>query len=192
LADRVRFGKALEILPIPDLIRTQIESFGDFTGESWRKAEAARRQAIAQGLPDPGNTAAFGLRELFREISPITDFSGRSYELRFIVSDEAFGKPKYTVAECREQDRTYSAPLRVKATLLIKSTGEIKEQDIYFGEFPMMTPQGTFIISGTGTRRRVAVGAFGGRVLHARDRRHLRPAALPGKGDPQSRSLDGV
>ncbi len=149
MADRVRFGKAPEILPIPDLIRTQIESFGDFTGESWRKAEAARRQAIAQGLPDPGNTAAFGLRELFREISPITDFSGRSYELRFIVSDEAFGKPKYTVAECREQDRTYSAPLRVKATLLIKSTGEIKEQDIYFGEFPMMTPQGTFIISGT-------------------------------------------
>ena len=149
MADRVRFGKAPEILPIPDLIRTQIESFGDFTGESWRKAEAARRQAIAEGLPDPGNTAPFGLRELFREISPITDFTGRSYELRFIVSDEAFGKPKYTVAECREQDRTYSAPLRVKATLLIKSTGEIKEQDIYFGEFPMMTPQGTFIISGT-------------------------------------------
>src|SRR6185312_11729965 len=63
--------------------------------------------------------------------------------------DEPFGKPKYTVAECREQDRTYSAPLRIKATLLIKSTGEIKEQDIYFGEFPIMSPQGTFVISGT-------------------------------------------
>jgi len=149
LADRVRFGKAPEILPIPNLIRTQIESYGDFAGATWRKVEAERQRAIADGLPDPGNHAPFALKELFREISPITDFTGRSYELRFIVPDEPFGKPKYTVAECREQDRTYSAPLRIKSTLLIKETGEIKEQDIYFGEFPMMTEQGTFVISGT-------------------------------------------
>ncbi len=149
MADRVRFGKAPEILPIPNLIRTQRDSFGDFTGENWRLAEQERLDAIQRGEPDPGNHAPFGLRELFTEISPIQDFTGKSYELRFEVPDEPFGKPKYTVAQCRDQDRTYSAPLRIKASLLIKSTGEVKEQDIYFGEFPIMTEQGTFIISGT-------------------------------------------
>ncbi|MCL4508695.1 MAG: DNA-directed RNA polymerase subunit beta, partial [Chloroflexi bacterium] len=149
LAERIRFGKAPEILPVPDLIRTQLESFGDFTGENWRRAEAARREAIAKGLPDPGNSRPYGLRELFREISPITDFNGRNYELSFEVPDEPFAKPKYTPEECRKQDRTYSAQLRVRARLLIKSTGDVKEQEVYFGEFPMMTPQGTFIIVGT-------------------------------------------
>ncbi|MCL5947518.1 MAG: DNA-directed RNA polymerase subunit beta [Chloroflexi bacterium] len=149
MAERIRFGKAPEILEIPQLIRTQKESFGDFTGENWRRAEAARQEAIRKGLPDPGNDRPFGLRELFEEISPITDFNGRTYELRFAVPDEPFSKPKYTVEECRKQDRTYVAQLKVKAHLLIKTTGDVKEQEIYFGEFPMMTPQGTFIIAGT-------------------------------------------
>jgi DNA-directed RNA polymerase subunit beta len=94
-----------------------------------------------------------GIRELFDEISPITDFAGKM-SLEFIVPAEPFGKPKYSEAECRLRDMTFSAPLTVKARLVKKVTaegeplGEITEQEVFMGDFPLMTDQGTFIING--------------------------------------------
>jgi DNA-directed RNA polymerase subunit beta len=123
VAERLSFGKAPEVLQVPNLIKTQIDSF------EWFKTE--------------------GLRDLFAEISPIDDFTRKSFELTFHIGEQPFGKPKYSVAECRERDITFSAPLRIKARLLIKETGEIKEQEIFIGDFPMMTEDGTFVINGT-------------------------------------------
>jgi DNA-directed RNA polymerase subunit beta len=91
-----------------------------------------------------------GLRELFDEINPITDYTGKNYELRFL--DYEFGSPKYDEEECRQRDMTFSAPLRIKTRLHIKTgenAGEIKETEVFMGDFPMMTPQGTFIVNGT-------------------------------------------
>jgi DNA-directed RNA polymerase subunit beta len=87
-----------------------------------------------------------GLRELFDEISPIADFTGNRLEMRF--ADYSFGEPKYQQEECRERDATFAAPLRVNVELLVKETGEIKEQEIFMGDFPLMTEKGTFIING--------------------------------------------
>ncbi|MEZ4553656.1 MAG: DNA-directed RNA polymerase subunit beta [Dehalococcoidia bacterium] len=87
-----------------------------------------------------------GLRELFEEISPIVDFTGTRMELRF--AEYRLEEPKYTERECRQRDATYAAPLRVRSELLIKETGEIKEQDLFLGDLPLMTDQGTFIING--------------------------------------------
>src|SRR5213075_3091494 len=80
------------------------------------------------------------------EISPITDFTGKNMELEF--RDYAFGEPRYTVYECRRRDMTYAAPLRVRVQLRIKETGEIKESEIFMGDFPLMTENGTFVING--------------------------------------------
>jgi DNA-directed RNA polymerase subunit beta len=91
-----------------------------------------------------------GLRELFDEINPITDYTGKNYELRFLNYE--FGSPKYDEEECRQRDMTFSAPLRIKTRLHIKTgenAGEIKETEVFMGDFPMMTPQGTFIVNGT-------------------------------------------
>jgi len=87
-----------------------------------------------------------GLRELFNDISPIQDFTGNRLEMRF--TDFSFGEPKYSQEESHERDATYAAPLRVNVQLLVKETGEIKEQEIFMGDFPLMTDQGTFIING--------------------------------------------
>ena len=87
-----------------------------------------------------------GLRELFDEISPITDFTGKNMELRFL--DYVFGEPRYDEYECRERDMTYAAPLRVNVQLHILSTGELKESEIFLGDFPLMTENGTFVING--------------------------------------------
>ena len=95
------YGNAPSILEMPHLVSTQIESFERFRNEY--------------------------LRELFAEISPIQDFTGKNLELHFEVPDDAFDQPKYDEEECREQDRTYQAPLRVKARLHNKQTGEIRE-----------------------------------------------------------------
>ncbi len=87
-----------------------------------------------------------GLREVFQDISPITDFSG-NLVLEFV--DFTLDKePKYTIEECKERDATYAAPLRVKCRLHNKEVGEIKEQEIFMGDFPLMTDNGTFIING--------------------------------------------
>ena len=87
-----------------------------------------------------------GLREVFKDVSPIEDHQG-DLVMEFIdysLSDE----PKYSVEECKERDATYAAPLKVKVRLIKKTTGEINEQDVYMGEFPLMTETGTFIING--------------------------------------------
>src|SRR5712691_4025397 len=122
LPERVSFARIPDIQPMPDLIQIQLDSF------EWFKKE--------------------GLRELFEEISPIEDFTGKNLKLEFIVPPEPFGKPKYSEDECRDRDSTYSAPLTVKARLTNKETGEIIEKDIFMGDFPLMTRQGTFIING--------------------------------------------
>jgi DNA-directed RNA polymerase subunit beta len=124
---RVSFARFSEVLPLPNLIQMQLDSF------KWFQTE--------------------GIPELFEEISPITDFAGKM-SLEFIVPDEPFGRPKYTEADCRLRDMTYSAPLTVKARLVKKVTaegeplGEITEQEVFMGDFPLMTEQGTFIING--------------------------------------------
>ncbi len=115
-----QYGRIPNVLDIPDLIKIQIDSF------EWFKRE--------------------GLRELLDEISPITDFTGAKMELRFL--DYEFREPKHTMDECRERDMTYSAPLFVDVELTIKDSGEIKEQRLFFGDFPLMTDRGTFIING--------------------------------------------
>ncbi|MBV9690308.1 MAG: DNA-directed RNA polymerase subunit beta, partial [Ktedonobacteraceae bacterium] len=122
LPERVSFARIPDIRPMPGLIQIQLDSF------EWFKKE--------------------GLRELFEEISPIEDFTGKNLSLEFIVPPEPFGKPKYSEDECRDRDATYSAPLNVKARLMNKETGEIIEKDIFMGDFPLMTREGTFIING--------------------------------------------
>ena len=87
-----------------------------------------------------------GLRELFDEVSPIEDFTGGRMELSF--KEYRFEEPKYTETECRDRERTYAAPLRVRVELLVKETGEVKEQELFMGEVPVMTKHGTFIING--------------------------------------------
>ncbi len=122
LPERVSFGRIPDIRPMPGLIQIQLDSF------EWFKKE--------------------GLRELFEEISPIEDFTGKNLSLEFIVPQDPFGKPKYSEDECRDRDATYAAPLNVKARLMNKETGEIIEKDIFMGDFPLMTKEGTFIING--------------------------------------------
>ncbi|MHB1131252.1 MAG: DNA-directed RNA polymerase subunit beta [Chloroflexota bacterium] len=117
---RGSYARIPEVLGVPNLIQVQIASF------EWFKNQ--------------------GLKELFEEISPIQDFTGRVLELR--LGDYYFGEPKHDEAACRDRDTTFSAPLRVKALLTNKETGEIKEQEIFMGDFPLMTENGTFIING--------------------------------------------
>src|SRR5579883_3519200 len=126
---RREYGRIPEIISVPNLIQVQLDSFQWFIGGS-----------------DPVSRQESGLRELFDEISPIVDFTGTRMELRFL--DYEFGEPKYTELECREKDMTYSAPLRVEVQLIVKETEEIKEQQLFMGDFPLMTANGTFIING--------------------------------------------
>ena len=117
--ERVSFGKIEEILDMPNLIEIQQKSYQWFLDE--------------------------GLREMFKDISPIQDFTG-NLVLEFI--DYSLGEPKYSVEECKERDATFAAPLKVKARLINKDTGEVKEQEVFMGDFPLMTEKGTFIING--------------------------------------------
>jgi DNA-directed RNA polymerase subunit beta len=131
-AARHSFARIAEVAPIPNLIKVQRDSFEWFLRE--------------------------GLKELFAEISPIQDFTGRNMDLELAVPGPdpsepgySFGTPKMSEDECREHDLTYAAPLKVRMRLKIKSgenAGEIKEQDIFMGDFPLMTDNGTFIING--------------------------------------------
>ncbi|NLA05316.1 MAG: DNA-directed RNA polymerase subunit beta [Firmicutes bacterium] len=86
-----------------------------------------------------------GLQEIFQDITPIEDFTG-NLVLEFL--DFALGEPKYSVDECKERDATYSVPLKVKVRLINRETGEVKEQEVFMGDFPKMTNNGTFIING--------------------------------------------
>jgi len=116
---RYSFGKLKEVLELPNLIEVQRNSYSWFLKE--------------------------GLREVFQDISPIQDFTG-NLVLEFL--DYTLGEPKYSVEECKERDVTYAAPLRVKVRLINKETGEVKEQEVFMGDFPLMTEKGTFIING--------------------------------------------
>src|SRR3989344_5159929 len=90
-----------------------------------------------------------GLRELFAEVSPIKDYSGKDLSLSFF--DYYFDEPKHTERKAKENSISYEAPLRAKVRLENKKTGEIKEQEIYLGDFPVMTKRGTFIVNGVET-----------------------------------------
>ena len=117
---RMSFSKINEVLEMPNLIEVQKNSYKWFLEE--------------------------GLKEVFRDVAAISDYNG-NLELNFIdyrIDDT----PKYSVAECKERDVTYSAPLRVVARLNNKDTGEIKDSEVYMGEFPLMTDSGTFVING--------------------------------------------
>jgi DNA-directed RNA polymerase subunit beta len=121
---RHNYGKITDRLEVGNLIQTQLDSFRWFCTE--------------------------GLRELFDEINPITDYTGKNYELRFL--DYEFGAPKFDEEECRQRDMTFSAPLRINTRLHIKTgenAGEIKEAEVFMGDFAMMTTEGTFIVNGT-------------------------------------------
>ena len=117
---RKSYSRIPDVAGLPHLVQIQLDSYEVFKKE--------------------------GLRELLDEISPIQDFTGNRLEMRF--TDYGFGDTKYSEAECRERDATYAAPLKVNVQLLVKETGEVKEQEIFMGDFPLMTDQGTFIING--------------------------------------------
>ncbi|MFR6559211.1 MAG: DNA-directed RNA polymerase subunit beta, partial [Weissella confusa] len=118
---RVRrsYARIKEVLDLPNLIEIQTDSYNWFLDE--------------------------GLREMFTDILPIEDFQGK-LSLEFV--DYKLMEPKYTVEEARNHDANYSAPLHVTLRLTNQETGEIKSQDVFFGDFPLMTPSGTFIING--------------------------------------------
>ncbi len=126
LIPRKSYAKLPQVMEVPNLINIQLESFRWFQEE--------------------------GLRQLLEEISPIKDFTGNRLEISF--TDYEFREPRHSEQECRHGDLTYSAPLYVKARLLIKATGEITETDLFFGDLPLMTTKGTFI---TGGAERVVV-----------------------------------
>ena len=118
--ERLSFSKLHEVLELPDLIAVQRESFEWFLEQ--------------------------GVAEVLADISPIEDFTG---QLKLELSDHIFDPPKYSEDECRERDMTYARPLFVTARFMNAQTGEIKEQTVFMGDFPMMTDRGTFIINGT-------------------------------------------
>jgi DNA-directed RNA polymerase subunit beta len=133
----VSFAKIREPLGTPNLLDLQIQSFEWFTGaESWFQ------RRIDAGDDNPTG----GLEEVLNEISPIEDFSG-SMSLSF--SDPRFDEVKASVEECKDKDMTYAAPLFVTAEFTNHTTGEIKSQTVFMGDFPVMTDKGTFIINGT-------------------------------------------
>ncbi|TWP38904.1 DNA-directed RNA polymerase subunit beta [Leekyejoonella antrihumi] len=139
---RLSFAKIHEPLEMPDLLAPQTESFDWLLGnERWQERVAA---AKAEGRNDLAERS--GLENIFEEISPIEDFSG-SMSLSF--RDHRFEDVKYSVEECKEKDMTYAAPLFVTAEFMNNTTGEIKSQTVFMGDFPLMTDRGTFVINGT-------------------------------------------
>jgi DNA-directed RNA polymerase subunit beta len=115
------YSRIEEVLDMPNLIEVQKNSYKWFLEE--------------------------GLREVFRDVSPIQDYTGNLI-LEFPDYKLEDDNPKYSVEECKERDTTYSAPLKVKVRLINKETGEVKEQEIFMGDFPLMTSNGTFVING--------------------------------------------
>ena len=118
---RMSFGKVKEVADMPNLIEVQLDSYKWFLDE--------------------------GLQEVFDDVNPITDYTG-NLVLEFVGYKLDMDNIKYSVEECKERDATYAAPLKVKVRLYNKETGELKEQEVFMGDFPLMTEQGTFIING--------------------------------------------
>ena len=154
-----QFGRAIHVLEMPNLIETPRRSYERFLRE--------------------------GLRELFDEVSPIDDFTGSRMELRF--GEYRFEEPKYNEGESRDRERTYAAPMRVRVELLVKETGEVKEQELFMGDIPLMTDHGTFIINGS---ERVVVSQlvrspgvyFTGTIDQATGRRLVAAKLIPNRG----------
>ncbi|SHK00215.1 DNA-directed RNA polymerase subunit beta [Propionispora hippei] len=155
--NRYSYAKINEVLDMPNLIEIQKNSYNWFLKE--------------------------GLQEIFHDISPIQDFTGN-----LVLSFEAFtlGEPKYHVEECKERDVTYSAPLRVNVRLINRETGEIKEQEVFMGDFPLMTDNGTFIINGA---ERVIVsqlvrspGAYYGETIDTSGKKLYNATVIPNRG----------
>ncbi len=139
---RVSFAKIREPLEVPNLLSLQLESIDWLLGnEAWRSRLNDVEKSHRGEVPKQS-----GLEEIFEEISPIEDFQG-SMSLSF--RDHRFEQPKYTIAECKERDITYAAPLFLTAEFTNNITGEIKSQTVFMGDFPLMTPRGTFVINGT-------------------------------------------
>jgi len=154
---RYSYAKISEVLDMPNLIEIQKNSYNWF-------------------LKD-------GLQEIFHDISPIQDFTGN-----LVLSFENFtlGEPKYAVEECKERDVTYSAPLRVGVRLINRETGEIKEQEVFMGDFPLMTDNGTFIINGA---ERVIVsqlvrspGVYYGESIDTSGKKLYNATVIPNRG----------
>ena len=114
------YARIPQVLDVPNLIQSQIASW------DWFKAD--------------------GLQEVYQEISPIADYTSKKYELHFL--EHYFREAKYSPQDSKEREITFSQPLYVKTRLVMKDTGEIKEQEIFMGDIPMMTPNGTFVING--------------------------------------------
>ena len=172
---RKSYARIADVIPIPDLIKTQLESF------EWFQAE--------------------GLRELFDEISPIVSFN-KALELHFPGYDEElnaefgldyrFAEPTYTEDECRDRDATYAAPLYVKVLLYNRETDQPIVQEVYMGDFPIMTANATFLINGA---ERVVVSQLirsPGAYFTTEEDRATGPAALHGQVDPRSGRLARV
>ena len=117
---RMSYSRIEEVLDMPNLIEIQKKSYEWFLDE--------------------------GIKEVFNDISPIADYT-ETLVLEF-VSYRLEDEPKYSVAESKERDVSYSAPLKARVRLINRDTGEVKEQDVFMGDFPLMTEQGTFIING--------------------------------------------
>ena len=137
---RKKFGSIREVAEMPNLIEVQKSSYDDF---------------LMVKEPPGGRSDDHGLQAVFKSVFPISDFSGKS-TLEFVRYD--FEAPKYDVDECMQRDMTYSAPLKVKLRLIVfdvneetgsKSIKDVKEQDVYMGDMPLMTANGTFVINGT-------------------------------------------
>ncbi|MEW6173656.1 MAG: DNA-directed RNA polymerase subunit beta [Bacillota bacterium] len=155
--ERVSYGRLKEVLELPNLIEVQRKSYRWFLER--------------------------GLKEALSDISPIKDFTG-NLVLGFL--DYAIGEPKYSVQECKDRDVTYAAPLRVKVRLINKETGEIKEQEVFMGDLPLMTDKGTFIINGA---ERVVVsqlvrspGVYFGRQIDQSGKKLYTATIIPNRG----------
>ena len=154
---RYSYAKIKEVMEMPHLLDIQRNSYKWFLDE--------------------------GMQEIFRDISPITDFTGN-----LVLSFESFslGEPKYGLDECKERDVTLAAPLRVNVRLINKETGEIKEQEVFMGDFPLMTDTGTFIINGA---ERVIVsqlvrspGAYYGMEIDPSGKKLFNAQVIPNRG----------
>jgi DNA-directed RNA polymerase subunit beta len=118
---RMSFGRVKEVADMPNLIEVQLDSYQWFLNE--------------------------GLQEVFDDVNPISDYAG-NLMLQFVGHKLDMNNIKYSIEECKERDSTYAAPLKVKVRLYNKETGEVKEQEVFMGDFPLMTEQGTFVING--------------------------------------------
>ena len=137
-ASRLSFAKTREPIELPNLLTLQTESFEWLIGaDSWRAKV--------------GKEAKTGLEEVFEELSPIEDNPNNPSEAKMGLefTNPTLDAPAYTPDECKVKGKTYARPLYIKAEFTNYKTGEIKSQTVYMGEFPIMTPEGTFVVNGT-------------------------------------------